>query len=112
MNEPNDEIDLAKRWLCPDGNCLGVLDAEGQCPTCGKRDEDSDATAPQEPGNDATEQGQPAEAILETAATSSIGDHDADEAWQERALCSDGNCIGVLSADGVCRECGKRTATG
>ena len=27
--------------------------------------------------------------------------------WENRKLCSDGNCIGVIGTDGRCRECGK-----
>jgi len=27
--------------------------------------------------------------------------------WEDRQLCSDGNCIGVIGSDGRCRECGK-----
>ncbi len=27
--------------------------------------------------------------------------------WSRRRLCSDGNCIGVIGADGRCKECGK-----
>jgi len=27
--------------------------------------------------------------------------------WENRRLCSDENCIGVIGADGRCRECGK-----
>ncbi|MBW2602540.1 MAG: hypothetical protein JRD47_11635 [Deltaproteobacteria bacterium] len=27
--------------------------------------------------------------------------------FSSRVLCSDGNCIGVINAQGVCRECGK-----
>lgn len=30
----------------------------------------------------------------------------ADE-WENRILCSDGNCIGVIGPDGRCKECGK-----
>ena len=26
---------------------------------------------------------------------------------EERILCSDGNCIGVIGSDGLCKECGK-----
>ena len=32
-----------------------------------------------------------------------VADHD----WEERKLCSDGNCIGVIGPDGTCKECGK-----
>jgi hypothetical protein len=27
--------------------------------------------------------------------------------WEDRQLCSDGNCIGVIGPDGRCKECGK-----
>jgi hypothetical protein len=27
--------------------------------------------------------------------------------WDNRRLCSDGNCIGVIGADGRCKECGR-----
>ena len=27
--------------------------------------------------------------------------------WENRKLCSDGNCIGVIGSDGRCKECGK-----
>jgi hypothetical protein len=30
-----------------------------------------------------------------------------DEEWEQRQLCSDGNCIGVIGPDGRCKECGK-----
>jgi hypothetical protein len=30
-----------------------------------------------------------------------------DSEWQNRKLCSDGNCIGVIGKDGICSECGK-----
>jgi hypothetical protein len=28
--------------------------------------------------------------------------------WENRTLCSDENCIGVIGPDGRCKECGKR----
>ena len=30
-----------------------------------------------------------------------------DIEWENRTLCSDGNCIGVIGPDGRCKECGK-----
>ena len=32
---------------------------------------------------------------------------DADEDWEKRTLCSDESCIGIIGADGNCKECGK-----
>lgn len=31
--------------------------------------------------------------------------HDTD--WENRVLCEDGNCIGVIGPNGLCKECGK-----
>lgn len=28
--------------------------------------------------------------------------------WDNRILCEDGNCIGVIGSDGKCKECGKK----
>jgi hypothetical protein len=32
---------------------------------------------------------------------------DKNEAWENRILCSDESCIGIIGHDGKCRECGK-----
>lgn len=32
--------------------------------------------------------------------------HDIDQEWERRTLCSDESCIGVIGANGRCRECG------
>lgn len=35
-------------------------------------------------------------------------ENDADDVdWQNRILCSDESCIGVIGPDGRCKECGK-----
>ncbi len=31
-----------------------------------------------------------------------------DSDWEDRILCSDGNCIGVIGPDGLCKECGRK----
>jgi hypothetical protein len=31
-----------------------------------------------------------------------------DDDWENRTLCSDESCIGVIGPDGRCKECGKR----
>ena len=30
-----------------------------------------------------------------------------DDDWENRILCSDESCIGVIGPDGRCKECGK-----
>ena len=32
------------------------------------------------------------------------------EDWENRLLCSDGDCFGLIGPDGRCRECGKPSA--
>ncbi len=31
-----------------------------------------------------------------------------DSDWDNRVLCNDGNCIGVIGSDGRCKACGKK----
>jgi hypothetical protein len=107
----NDDIDWDNRVLCSDGNCIGVIGPNGRCKECGLSYEgdlpaaapekaDSAETLPAEPpssGQENTETG----AGEEQAASAS----DAD--WENRRLCSDGNCIGVIGPDGKCKECGR-----
>ena len=38
-------------------------------------------------------------------ATDTSGDRDRE--WEERTLCSDESCIGIIGPDGRCNECGK-----
>ena len=35
------------------------------------------------------------------------GENARDDDWENRILCSDENCIGVIGPDGRCKECGK-----
>ena len=36
------------------------------------------------------------------------GTYQSDIDWDNRILCSDGNCIGVIGPDGHCKECGQK----
>jgi len=36
----------------------------------------------------------------------------ADIDWENRTLCSDGSCIGIIGPDGRCKECGKISKKG
>ena len=38
---------------------------------------------------------------------SEAADETDDPVWENRVLCSDGNCIGVIGSNGRCKECGK-----
>lgn len=89
------ELDLDTRQLCPDGNCVGVVDERGVCKVCGAsagaEPVAPDSVAPDTAGGD----------------RSSVGD---DEDIETRQLCPDGACIGVIGPDGRCKVCGRPAA--
>lgn len=109
MSKKKTDLDLEweKRTLCSDGNCIGVIGDDGRCKECGN---------PHDPDMSTTEE---AEHVEEPAPDSDvsmegisddepeISDEDIDLEWEDRRLCSDGNCIGVIGSDGNCKECGK-----
>ena len=119
----DDSEDLSSDWdnriLCSDGNCIGVIGSDGRCKECGKEYEGSlpemspsdietrsvtddietpSVTEPEEPPSAASDVDEAEEAPKPL---------DPDDEWENRVLCSDGNCIGVIGPDGKCKECGK-----
>jgi DNA-directed RNA polymerase subunit RPC12/RpoP len=36
-----------------------------------------------------------------------VGEKETSIDWEDRKLCSDGECIGVINEQGVCKVCGK-----
>jgi hypothetical protein len=85
--------DWADRTLCPDGACTGVIGGDGVCKVCGR-------AAPF--WGDERRRGM---VDAEAAATGDAGPPDVDD---DRQLCPDGACTGVLGADGACKVCGRR----
>ena len=123
MPENNEEetgltdIDWERRVLCSDGNCIGVIGPDGLCNECGKKYE---GTLPEDhflgkeslPQEESTvkQEDQSPEEVEPQDATEENGENESleNDDWQNRILCSDGNCIGVIGPDGCCKECGKR----
>jgi len=91
----NPDPEWENRRLCPDGNCIGIIGPDGRCKECG------------------IPSGSPAEGEQKTAETvntpqcNNTPDPESDPEWENRKLCPDGNCIGIIGSDGRCRECGK-----
>jgi hypothetical protein len=98
-------FDPTQRRLCPDGNCVGLLDDDGRCRTCGVLAPAGAATTgftqelvAWQTGPDGPDSGH------------HTGEHDEDVAGgfdPTRRLCADGDCVGVLDADGKCKVCGR-----
>jgi len=91
----NPDPEWENRRLCPDGNCIGIIGPDGRCKECG------------------TPSGNPAQGEQKTAETvntpqcNNTPDPESDPEWENRKLCPDGNCIGIVGPDGRCKECGK-----
>ena len=124
-----------QRLLCPDGACVGVIGDDGTCKACGRaapnwgeerkrgladasdddrEDEEDDADDAEMDGEEDVDDGDDSTADDE-------GDEDDDEEdeedddedggeWSDRALCSNGACVGVIGEDGKCKVCGAEAA--
>lgn len=107
------DIDWENRILCSDGNCIGVIGTDGRCKMCGLLF-DGDLLAPAPQGEihieaTSTEPAEPIahrEAVAETEIQEAEPAPVSDDEWENRRLCIDGTCIGVIGPDGNCKECG------
>lgn len=106
--------DWDHRQLCPDGACVGVIGSDGTCKVCGRAapnwGDERKRGMLEEPGDeyeDGDEDGDEDEDELDDEASPSASDADPD--WEERKLCPDDACIGVVGPDGTCSVC-KRSA--
>lgn len=89
--------DWENRVLCSDESCIGVIGPDGRCKECGKPY--AEQPAPEKHAN------QP-----EIEVGDDIERHEKpgqQDDWENRTLCSDESCIGVIGPDGRCKECGK-----
>lgn len=105
---PRADVDLLHRKLCPDGGCIGLLGPDGRCKDCGRVGDDvlSDPRLrglkpdPDEAKADEDEEEEP-------SSDAEFGLSDGDSAtFENRQLCPDGGCIGVIGSKGTCNECG------
>ncbi len=107
------DVDWENRILCSDGNCIGIVGSDGRCKECGLLfDGDLPAAAP---GKDIDTESTRAESVESVARREELEETEnpeeesvstTDDEWENRRLCVDGNCIGVIGRDGNCKECG------
>jgi hypothetical protein len=109
---PEAPAEWDERQLCPDGGCVGVIGDDGTCKVCGRV----------APGwGDERQRGlhvpDPAEILeapvtdtVSTEAAPSDGAEGSGGEWDDRKLCDDGGCVGVIGDDGRCTVCGKPPA--
>ena len=113
MGKKRTDVDLEweRRTLCSDGNCIGVIGPDGKCKECGKpyAGDLPEASGVKEHIPDEAEAHEEAPATVRESTTETSDDshENLNSEWENRRLCSDGNCIGVIGPDGKCKECGK-----
>jgi hypothetical protein len=108
------DIEWDNRILCSDGNCIGIIGLDGRCKEChkpyaGKLPEGfmQDVSEPEDANAGENNDKAPLEAQSpQTESADEVKSQD-DIDWQNRTLCSDGHCIGIIGPDGRCKECGK-----
>ncbi len=118
------DIDWEHRILCSDESCIGIIGPDGRCRECGKKykgrlpenfwstpgDVNPSPEKDKLSGDDLLdeeerEEHDSSEASEEGSDMDESEDLDMD--WENRILCVDENCIGVIGPDGRCKECGK-----
>jgi hypothetical protein len=116
-----------QRMLCPDGGCVGVIGTDGTCKVCGRAapgwgdernrglaaeppdDDDDDDDDDDELADEASNEAQVSGGARPEARGPAEGDRVGDD-WDQRALCPDGGCVGVIGDDGKCTVCGRSAA--
>jgi hypothetical protein len=88
-----DDFEPARRELCPDDACIGLIGPDGRCKVCGTVGQSAVAdprhAGMRSPGVDRESGGE-------------------DGLDGDRELCPDDTCVGVLGPDGRCKVCGTR----
>jgi hypothetical protein len=94
--------DFDDRQLCPDGGCIGVIGPDGRCKECGR-------AAPNwgDERNRGLRSEEDIAPAIEVAKVRGSLEPEPDD-FDDRELCPDEACIGVIGSDGRCKECGKR----
>lgn len=124
-------VEWDRRQLCPDGACIGVIGTDGLCKVCGRAaqgwgdERKRGLVADAAPGDDDLDEGEDYDDEDDEDELDDDEDQDDDvydddhpispgspavlgalAEWNERRLCVDGACIGLLDDDGLCKVCG------
>jgi len=95
------------RQLCPDGNCIGVIGPDGRCKVCGRAAEHWG-----DERNRGLRHEDDAEVAEELEEKRIVGALDPPpDDLDDRQLCPDGSCIGIIGPDGRCKVCGASAAS-
>lgn len=89
-----------ERISCSDESCIGVIGLDGKCTECGRAYEGKTASCAVDSNSSNA---------AYRLSDQEINSHaSAEDQGENRVLCSDEFCIGVIGLDGKCTECGKQ----
>jgi hypothetical protein len=96
--QSQNDIEWKNRTLCSYESCIGVIGIDGRCEECGRFNERKPTAT-----NSPVEAGKIGKVLSKKDSSESELDID----WENRTLCIDESCIGVIGIDGCCKECGR-----
>ena len=97
------DIEWEQRTLCIDESCIGVIGPNGRCKECGPPYESEKQQEFSE--EQAASDSEAEEEVAEDDEEEEEEDAVTDIEWEQRTLCRDESCIGVIGPDGRCKEC-------
>ncbi len=117
LDEEAPPFDPESRRLCGDPACIGVIGTDGHCRECGRIGEGEEPRVHRAETDDPVAE-LAAAAAGPSSAERAVADPEEEaeddrlgppgaESLDDRRLCTDPGCIGVLNAEGRCSECGR-----
>ena len=108
-NKTQEDLEWEQRVLCSDESCIGIIGPDGRCKECGlPYSGPFDAPKTETVSSDIEEDYSEDEIDEESE---EVKEYETevmtDSEWEQRTLCRDESCIGVIGPDGLCKECGK-----
>jgi len=94
------DIEWEQRKLCIDESCIGVIGLDRRCKECGLPFEEGPSDGTEEESAVEDFEAAAAEEELEDVAENGAETSHADLEWEQRRLCIDESCIGVIGPDG------------
>ena len=107
------DVEWEQRTLCSDESCIGVIGPDGRCKECGLpyESEKQQDFSEEHAASDSEAEEEVAEDDEDDEGDEEVAEDDEEDAvpdteWEQRTLCRDESCIGVIGPDGRCKECG------
>ncbi len=101
------DVEWEQRTLCRDESCIGVIGPDDRCKECGLPYESEKQQEFSEEYAASDSEAEEDEVAEDEVAEDEVAEDDAvtDIEWEQRTLCRDESCIGVIGPGGRCKEC-------